>query len=41
MASESECYHRLSDAVRRHPMPAHLREHGLDEAMLSPRRLSP
>ncbi|WP_254799807.1 hypothetical protein, partial [Pseudomonas aeruginosa] len=23
------------------PLPAHLREHGLDEAMLSPRRLSP
>ncbi len=27
--------------IRHQPLPAHLREHGLDEAMLSPRRLSP
>lgn len=27
--------------IRHQPLPAHLREHGLDEAMLSPRRLPP
>ncbi|HBO6176679.1 FAD-binding oxidoreductase [Pseudomonas aeruginosa] len=27
--------------IRHQPLPAHLREHGLDEAILSPRRLSP